>query len=388
MQIIKRGIILVSFLLVIVACIDRYYLDEQITPSSKLVIDATIKNDTSAQLIKLSTSSSPDNPKYVPYSNCKVIVVDDKGQEYVFEESFNQEGYYYGVIDKANLMVGAKFQLSIETPNEENYVSEFEEMLPAPEIDSLYYDLTSIPTADPLINIDGVQFYLDFYANSNFPKNYRFELSETYEYHSTWPMRSYLDENGTFVNEPADYSKFVCYGGALIPDIFILSTSNLTENKYIKFPLHFVNDHTQRLLYNYSILLKQLTLSESAYNYWDIMKSNNQEAGGLYSVQPAAVKGNVFNVDNPEVRALGYFGVSSVKELRLTIKGGIEELSFSDVPYCMAFVPEVGYPPDPRPLYLAYTKDKYGNLVLGYAETECFDCTLLGGSVDKPWFFE
>ncbi len=382
MPTIKTKIMLASTVFLMISCVERYYLDEHIESITKLVVEGYISNKSETQHIVLSRSSSPDNPEFTPYSGCTVHVVDEGDRTFDFQEATDEPGNYYGQIEEQYLFEGAKFQLFISTPDNKHYRSTQEEILPAPPIDTVYYEITTIPTSDPEISIDGVQFYLDFLASDEYGQKFRFVLEESYEYHSTWPKRAYLDETG-FHYPPADYSTFICYQTQEMNQIFLLSTSNLTENTYIKYPLHFVDDHTQRLLYNYSILIKQYTLSEPAYEYWEILKENNQDIEGLFNKQPSALKSNVFQDENPEELVLGYFGVSSVVDHRI-VMGPVKELSFRKVPYCAPSIPEVGYPPDPRPLYLVLVN----GIVWGYAYTECFDCTLLGGSLIKPPFFE
>ena len=370
------------------SCIDRYYPEEYIESTSKLVVDGIITDESEMQKIVLSKTSSLEKQEFIPYSYCIVQVSDDKGNSFFFEEQADEPGNYYGQIEEQFLTVGSKFRLEVVTPENKRYLSSYEELLPSPDIDTVYYEIISMPTSDPEVFIDGAQFYLDFFATDEFGKNYLFRLEETYEYHSTWPIRSYFDETG-FVSSPADYSKFICYKTDLIPTIFLLTTSNLVENTYIKYELNFVNDHTQQLLHHYTLYIKQYALSESAYNFWKILKENNQDIESLYAKQPQIIIGNIKNADNSGEPALGYFGVSSVVTHRLTIKKS-EGLSFNEVPYCTPIWPETGFPPT-KPLYLVgmkNPKDPEGPSGWGYADAECFDCTLLGGTVVKPPFFE
>lgn len=382
--------ILSTFLLVTYnSCIDRFYPEDQINFVPRLVIDGIITNAAKPQEIVISRASSTKDPAFIPYSGCTVDVVDDQDRVFRFEEAIDRPGVYFASIDNQYLAHGSQFQLSVITPQNRQYSSTFEEMTSSPPIDTAYYELTTLPTSDPDYFIDGLQFYLDFMASNKYGKNYLFGLEESYEYHSTWPIRSYIDETG-FVSSPADYSRFICYQTQDLADIFLLSTSNLSENTYIKYPLNFVSDHTQRLLYNYSLKITQYSISESAYAYWETLQKNNQESDGLFAKQPATVKGNIYNIDDPEEIVLGYFGVSSITTRQLLLKH-IDELSFNEVPYCKAIFPDAGLPVAPRPLYLVRVKnpkDPEGPLVWGYSGSECFDCTLLGGSVTKPDYFD
>lgn len=382
MPAIKKTTLYVSMTILVVACIEKYRLEDHVEYIPKLVVDGILTNEADTQNIFLSVTSSTEQPEFIPFSGCRVEVSDNRGNIFSFTESAYETGNYIAIIEEEYFREGAGFSLQITTPENRRYLSTMEDFNPSPPIDSVYYEIASLPTADPETYIDGVQFYLDFIASDNYGKNYRYVLEETYEYHSTWPMRAYLDETG-FHYPPTDYSKFTCYSTEELSHIFLLSTSNLEENSYIKYPLNFVDDHTQRLLYNYSLLVKQFSLSESAYIFWETLKENNQEVEGIYSKQPSLIKGNISNENDAEEIVLGYFGVSSIAEYRIVL-GPVKELSFFHVPYCDPIIPEVGYPHVPRPLYLVLVDGE----IWAYNSIECFDCTLLGGTVDKPPFFE
>lgn len=368
-------------MILLTSCVERYKLENHIDYIPKLVVDGLLSNNVDTQRVIISLTSSSENPEFIPYSGCSVEVTDDKENSFSFTES-EDPGIYYSIITEEYFTEGSEFSLRIITPDNQYYQSTSEEYLPSPPIDSVYYKLTSKPTSDPEIFIDGIQFYLNFLASNKYARKYRYVLEETYEYHATWPMRAYLDETG-FHFPPADYSKFICFMTNRLSHIYLLSTSNLIDNSFIQYPLNFVDDHTQRLLYNYSLLVKQYSLSESAYIFWETLKENNQSIEGIYAKQPSRIKGNISNENNPEEIVLGYFGVSSVTEYRIVLDP-VEELSFSYVPYCDPLIPEKGYPPGPRPLYLVLV----GGTIWAYADTECFNCTLSGGVLTKPSFFE
>lgn len=369
------------------ACIDRYYLDSEANFEGKLVIDGTITDEDGVQKIVISRSSSPEFPQFFPVLGCAVFVEDDQGNQFHFNKG-SEPGHYQKEMDEANMAVGTKFRLSVTTPEGEQYLSTFEEMLACPPIESVYYGLETKGTYERGTDEDGLQFYLDFNGSENDSKFFRWKLEETYEYHSTWPITRYLDYDG-FHEGGTDFSFYVCYQTENIDVVFTLSTEGFSQNSYSRYPLHFVNDHTQRLMYQYSLVVKQLSLSESAYYYWDNMRKNNQEAVDLFGKQPANAISNIRNVADSSEIVLGYFGVSSVSTRRITVLD-VPDLSFSEVPYCAAIPPSEEPPPypyEPRPLYLVLTKDANYNQVWGFAPSECFICTMKGGTTEKPVYW-
>lgn len=366
------------------SCIDRYFINADEDIEGKIVINGTITDEGGNQQIQISRSSSPENPKFIPISGCQVIVEDNLGNQIIFQETAGK-GHYEAELEPSMLKVGKSFQLKVNLPDGTSYESSEETQTPSPDIAGVYYDLETKSTFGRGSEEDGLQFYIDFEGDSQSGNYYRWKLEETYEYHSTWPINRYLDEDNVLHESGADYSYYFCYKTEALNQIFTLSTEGFSKNSYKKYPLHFVNDHTQRLMYQYSLLVKQYSLSKEAYSYWETLRKNNKEATDLFGKQPANVKGNISNPSNPDEIVLGYFGVSSVKNKRVHVLD-VPELSFSEVDYCEAIPldPSSPIPNQPRPLYMVLTRNYKGELVWGYAGTSCFICTLLGGTTEKP----
>jgi hypothetical protein len=199
-------------------------------------------------------------------------------------------------------------------------------------------------------------------------------------------LDSWLDWDGRHDLVVPDYSNFVCYKTDKLKDVFVLSTEGFSAKNYSKYTLHFVKDQTQILQHKYSLLVKQYSLTESAYNYWENLRKNNQETVDLFGKQPANVKGTIYNMNDTTDTALGYFGVSSVQTKRIIVLP-IEGLKFDQVYRCRALVIEVIFPED-RPFYFARDQDPNGVWFVGEARPECIFCTMLGGTTEKPPYWD
>ncbi len=382
----NRYLLYILLLLLSTSCIEKFELNEKVEFKSNLVVDGLILDDpiNGLQEIRISRSSELEEADYLPESGCNVIVYGIDDGVYTFSES-ETLGLYQGIIPQENLKIGTKFWLEVITPDGKNYLSTEEEMFACPAVDEVYYEVINKPTTELSVNSWGVDYFVDFIANENYGSYYRFSVHETFEYHSAWPIHTYITEENEFIRGPIDYSKYVCYKSSDIEEIFTLSTSGYTHNSFIKYPLHFVDTKDQALKYNYSILLSQYSLSKGAFLFWNDMSKNNQSSVDMFGVQPIAVKGNVFCSGDNDEEVLGYFGVSSVMKKRVSIAGGL------DIPFeykkCRLVVVE--QLPLTRPLYLQRVeKDDDGNMGWGVAGAKCYDCTLKGGVVNKPDFFE
>jgi len=385
MKSMNRKILMLVSVVLLSSCIERYFPGTELNFKSQLVIDGTITTGKSEQEIMISQSSPTGDPKFTSVSGCKVSVEDSKGIIFPFLESKNG-GHYLGNIDEAFLVPGERFRLHVRTFKGIEYISSYEEMLPCPEVNNVYYELQTKQTEDPEITENGLQFFIDFKGNDNFGHFYRWQLTETYEYHSRWPLDKWLDKDGMHDLEEPDYSNFVCYKTDKLKSIFVLSTDGFSQNTYSKYKLHFVKDQTQQLEYKYSLLINQYSLTEKAYNYWENLRKNNQETVDLFGKQPANVKGNIHSVNDTTDVALGYFGVSSLQSKRIMVYP-IHGLSFDQALQCKAWIID-GPLPAERPLYFVPDFDAEFKSYTGIGAAECIFCKLLGGTTEKPTYWD
>lgn len=380
----NRTLCFFVLLLLLSSCIERYFPDEVSSIESRVVIDGLISNDKEiGQKIYVSKSTTIDALGFVPLGRCDVHVYDSENRMFVFNETQLNDGCYLGFIPDSLFTNDNTFKLEVTTPQGKMYTSTIEQLSPVPEIDCVYYEVAKRQTADPLVSYWGAQFYVDFKANSNYGNFYRFEIEESYEYRAQWPIQLYINEMGQRIDGSEDFSFYYCYATDALSEVFTLSTEGFTDNSYIKFPLHAVSNQTQRLAHNYSFLLTQYSLSKTAYTFWNSIRENSQEGESLFGKQPASIKGNIACATHPDESVLGFFGVSSVQQKRLTYLGGI------DMPFayaeCTPMIMELL--PSYRPLYMMYVEED-GVKRLAVQMTKCVICTERGGTTQKPWFFE
>ncbi|MHC1707677.1 MAG: DUF4249 domain-containing protein [Bacteroidales bacterium] len=365
------------------SCIKPFHPEINSLDANKYVVSGQITDLDSKQKVTISRTSSLNQPEFIPVKNCLVKIIDDKGHEFLLQDELN--GDYTGYIDTALVAPGTSFRVDILTADGITIVSDFERVSTSPPVDSIYYTLKSIPTPDPNIYRHGIQYYIDLNGTEANSRYYRWEAIETYEYHAPYPLIWYYDGS---VHQiwPPDSSRMVCWRTVLVPATFTLSTSNLSENKYISLPLHFVDNKSPRLCYGYSLLVHQYALSEDAYIFWDKMRENSSGQGGLYEKQPMAIKGNMHNITHPEEEVLGFFGASKVTSKRI-YTAPVSGLGFDFSNFCSPETLFNGFKdisPYEYPAGLVGDKDSYKPLVM---QRECYNCTTLGGTIVKPDFW-
>jgi len=378
------NVIITIFILFITSCIKTYEPEIVSNDAVKFVVSGQVSQGDSIQIINVSTTSKIRMPIYIPVSGCKVAIIDSKGMSYNATDML--DGNYEVIIPKNELTPGASFKLEIQAPNGDKIVSDFDQIQECPDVDSVYYIQKTVSTNVAGINIQGIQFYINLEAEETTCRNFRWEVYETWEYHSEYPIEWFYDGLVHHV-EPPDFSRMVCWKTALVNNIYVLTTKYFTQNKYRHFPLHFVDNYSSsRLDYGFSLLFKQYAMSEEAAAYWENIKINSEQKGGLYEKQPLAVNGNLKNLTHPDHEVLGFFETSSVKTKRIFVKP-IPDMPLKYDLGCRLFELKGGIRSIPSSRYPAYL---LGNM-LGYQdvmlEPRCVDCLKLGGTNEKPVFW-
>jgi len=66
--------------------------------------------------------------------------------------------------------------------------------------------------------------------------------------------------------------------------------------------------------------IQQLSISEEAFEFFGQLQTQTAFVGSLFDSPPAALNGNIVNLDSSGKKALGYFGVSAVSEKEMVIE--------------------------------------------------------------------
>jgi hypothetical protein len=378
-----KNLIKITGLMLLLACIKPFNPVIEGEESNKLVVSGRITSTEGLQEVNVSMSSPVEGATYTPLSGCRVSIFDNKGNIFSLDEV--KPGSYQEWISQEYLVAGTAYMVTVITPEGERIESAFDTLTQGASLDSVYYLIEDVPTTDPEIFLRGMRFYVDLKGTESESRNYKWEIKETWEYHSRHPLEFYYD--GKFHDVlPPDYSKFVCWTNIMVKDIFLVSTRNNSQNIFLKFPLHFIDGHTSRLGILYSILVTQQALSESTYNYFEVVRTNSAGFGGLYEKQPFSIKGNLVNLTSPDKDVLGYFYAAAESSKRYFYKD-IEGLGLDFWDYCNE---------DPLPLsgWQGFKKYQYPvyyyfneAAALRILSPECIDCRLRGGTTTKPDFW-
>jgi hypothetical protein len=373
----KNKFILIILIILLNSCITEFI--PQINEEKVLmVVEGLITDQPVPNIIKLS-SSLPlgEKNEAIPLSGCSVSISDDLGNNYSLYEQdpgkyITDSAIFKGVVGRIYTLNIYSFSGSKMT----SYKSYPVEMKAVPPIDTVYYEkiVVAEPT-DKFKGIDGCQIYMDTHDPANKCRFYRWDFAET------WKLRLLFDvPNQT------------CYLSNNSQDIFIESTAAFSEDRIKRLPVTYISNATDRLRFKYSILVNQYSLNEEEYDYWKKLKNLTVSVGGLHDVIPSSIASNIYCVDNPSEKVLGYFSVSSMSSKRIfiedkfegiidqyancatdTLYGGPDEIvGLGQIIWTLFDIPAI---PFSTPRKRIFTKTK-----------GCADCTVRGTIVKPPFW--
>jgi hypothetical protein len=398
-----RNIFVVLFLIFTISrCIDPYFPELE-GYESLLVVEGLVTDENSSYTVKLSRSVQHQDTVPEVISDATIYISDENSKNAYLRNAGN--GIYRTDSVEFRGMIGKTYILHIQTTEGDIYESEPYKMEPVSDIDNIYYARDQETGNSGTAINDGLRIYLDSRGGTN--KFYRWEYIETWKYKVPNPKRfEYVNETiFVAVNDVKEY----CYKVQKSKEIIIYSVyagkSDNVEGQMVAFIDPLKSD---RLLLQYSILMKQYSVSEKEYDFWYNMKQINEKGGDIYSLQPFPVISNIRNVNNPDERILGYFQVSSVKEKRRFIT--FSEIADMNFPYYKNLCKRIEKEPKDYPrsplatpltwddLYEMYTTSGYsfvepvfklgteGLYKMVFAKPECANCELTGIET-KPDFW-
>jgi hypothetical protein len=385
-------------------CIDPY------TPKLKgyeslLVVDGLITNENASYTVKLSRTIMEQNAIPATVSDATVFITDNEAKITNLES--RGKGIYATNSSTFRGIIGKSYILHIVTHEGDEFESEPCLLLPVPDIDSVYFAKDLELSNNGTETNEGLRIFLDS-KGGELNKYFRWDFEETWKFKVPDPKKyNYISED---VILPSAQLKEYCWKVKKSDAILIHSNYSGQSEPIKKQPVFFIDTKkSDRLLLQYSILVRQYSISKKEYDFWNNIKHINENGGDIFSTQPFPVISNIHNVNNPDEQVLGYFQVSAVNQKR-------KNINFSDIvklnlPYfnypCVRIeMDPQSYPRSPfappltwDDIYAMYclTSDYYfvepryktGSTQLEklvFTRPECADCEFTGTSV-KPDFW-
>jgi hypothetical protein len=305
---IRKLLTIILVLTTLSTCIDPFKPNLKGT-TSLLIVDALLTNENRSYAFKLSWTTQTQNEKPVMASGAIVTLTDQNRVSTNLTET--EAGVYK--TDSLNFLgeTGNSYVLEIRTSEGAEYVSDTCTMYPVQPIDNIYFNKDQEFVNNGTEIQDGIRISLDS-ENKGDGKYLRWIYNEWWKFSVPNPkLYDYINENDI---RHVEQVRQICYAFGSSDDITIKSTVSASSNKIEKQPILFIaSDQSDRLLKQYYIEIKQLSLSKTEFEFWNHLKEINEGGSDIFEKQPYSIPGNIHSKRNPSEIVLGYFQVSAVE---------------------------------------------------------------------------
>lgn len=373
------GIVLLISIIAAKGCITPFEPEEIKAIDNMIVIEGNIlQNDITRVMISRSLTLNAEN--VIDYiSKATVWVENQNGVRYMGYETKQGKKIEYQ-INTNGINPALKYKLCVIIGSK-RYESDLIPVLSSPPIDSIGF------------NVDTVKRSVTFYVNTKDPSNntkyYKWNFTEDWEFKSQYMSFVRYDRNADKVFEiDQDDNRYYCWGKGVSSSILIATTSNLSQDNVYQKPLVSMGSSDLRVNFLYSMELIQMAITRDAYIYWENIRKNSDDIGGIFAPQPSEIGGNIRCVTTPSERVLGYISASKVSKKR--IFASADDIKIYENPTsCDPVVVNAENPIPLKELWdtgydIAYYSDMDNESM--WAIKKCVDCRIMGTKV-KPWFW-
>ncbi len=231
-----------------------------------------------------------------PITDATVHVIGSDGSSFLFINSDENPGSYTSFMQGKQ---GISYHVEIKLRDDRIIHSSPAEIQPSYSIDSLDYFISREEILNDAGNIETrerILFSLDTHFSENDSPYFRWRASGVYEF---------KEKNGSF-NPRTCYVK----DNLDFNNIVLINSDDLSSPYIIGMPLiETTFNHRFNILYSLNTI--QYRISEDEYIYWKNIEQLINIDGTLFDPPPAAVVGNLVNINDPEDKIQGYFSVTS-----------------------------------------------------------------------------
>lgn len=317
------------FSLLLFSCVEVYDIRYNLN-ADVLTVDGFVTNERGLTVnLRLSRSTGRDYYSQ-PLRDCVVEVKVGGGSVMTLKEF--SSGVYVAPASFQG-QVGQTYQLHFKTPEGKVYESATERLSAAPPIAKLYHQFNQ----NGFLNQTGKQVTysaLEVYADFNDPKDeqnyYLWRWMDFEEQGICATCEGGKLDSKTFLCVPERNSRITydyrcdnaCWEIYYSNDVNVFSDiytngRTVTARQVAKIPFY----STGAGFGNQAALveIQQYSISANAYEYYKLLSDQTQNTGNLTDTPPAAIIGNVRNVNDATEKVVGFFGATGVSKSRIFI---------------------------------------------------------------------
>jgi hypothetical protein len=273
------------------------------------------------------------------------------------------------------------------------YQSELAKPLETPPIDSISWAQPEAAGA--------VTFRVSTHDNTKNARFFMWNYTENWEIRAVYPTSIFFDPGPDTLYVDFSLPYYYCWKSNDSGRFLVGSTESFAENRLVNHHLYAHEAGDDRFSMLYSVTVRQRAMSQGAYEYYQNVKKQNEEMGGLFTPQPSELTGNMVCTTDPAKRVMGYVeAVNNVRSERIFVDPTQlkRPIIYSD---CDPLFKENGKLPTPEN-YAYYYKKGYRPAIIDmelydlhpeavvpteWALGVCTDCRENGGSKEKPDFW-
>lgn len=302
----KRNILLIIFAIVIqLSCVEQIELPYR-NESPVLVVDGEITNENPPYSLRLSYSgrfvSGSIITSRLAVNGARVILTDNEGNSVRFRQNIYEPALYQ-TDTEYKCQVGRSYSLRIEMPDGKVYITKPQLMKAVAMVNNIYADKTE----------NFVRTYIDTKDAENSKDYYR------------W--KSYSISLKRTKGGGANTCAFSCWAYNRDDGANVFADTYINGKDIKKRLVNFSPIDPEVPLSKHYIEVKQMSISEESYLFWQQYEEQRTRTGSIFDPLPSTIIGNIVNEKDDKDFALGFFGVSGVSTKRLMVDPSLITLS-------------------------------------------------------------
>lgn len=271
--------------------------------SESLELDNALDGNLSIKVDELWVEDEQGN-KYLPYLYRESEEYSDRG--------LLQAGYY---IDTKNLPTDRKYKLCAVRDGVGRIETPLMEVSIASAIGEIGYKYNNEDNT--------VDIYLTTEVGTESGNYYRWKYDDIWEVHATYYSRLYVNPTNYSVYRRTEISPgYQCWSYGTSKEVMFANTASMEVNKLDSLKLYSIPYSDNKISVLYYTNVKQYSITEDAYKFWESIKINSENIGGIFAPQPSEMRGNLTLLEDPDRFILGYISASTVQTKSCYIDDG------------------------------------------------------------------
>lgn len=365
----KKFISILCYAALLCGCVYPFEV-ESVEVDRILVLDGSIINGGMSYFT--ASYVSPLDKEYYEPADGTIVLVDEKQRAI-----------------KATRLEAGKFEVNTTNlAKNRSYKLVFSDTQTGKKYSSTYAMPVTKPTAAELFyTMDDEWVYIYAKTNLGTDTGYvRTDYSQVWEYKAYYPISCVYDPESASITSLMipDNSLLFCWNASDPAESHVASNEGKEFKVIHNAPVTKIKRSDLRLSSLYRIDATIYSISRNHFKYLETLEKINSINGDLFAPTPSEPRGNIFCDQDPDEFVIGYIGMMSSIEAQLYINSSKVYIpvymdQFLFLPEDEAEFPDLyekGYLP------IKYAPNMEDGFLWGPAR--CVDCTLMGGSKEKP----